>query len=254
MFSILSHIHAHAKSQKKYETKQENVKERKMSKRSLEGIVESLRSGVSKMSWKLTDTEWGDYYSDTNYSEESFTHKKQIIEKQISNIKPNMVWDLGANTGVFSRLASRQGFSTISFDIDPVAVEKNYLECMKNDEKNILPLIMDLTNPSPYLGWENNERMSFMKRGPVDLVMALALIHHLAISNNLPFDRIAQFFQKICKSLIIEFVPKTDSQVQRLLATREDIFDNYNKESFETTFGEYFEIIESVAVKNSFRR
>ena len=253
MFSILTHIHAHAKSQKKYETKQENVKERKMSKRSLEGIVESLRSGVSKMSWKLTDTEWGDYYSDTNYSEESFTHKKQIIEKYISTIKPNMVWDLGANTGVFSRLASRQGFSTISFDIDPVAVEKNYLGCMENDEKNILPLIMDLTNPSPYLGWGNDERMSFMKRGPTDLVMALALIHHLAISNNLPFDRIAQFFQKICKSLIIEFVPKADSQVQRLLATREDIFDNYNKESFETTFGEYFEIIESVAVKNSER-
>ena len=126
---------------------------------------------------------------------------------------------------------------------------------MKNDEirTRVLPLMMDLTNPSPYLGWENDERMSFMKRGPIDLVMALALIHHLAISNNLPFDRIAQFFQKICKSLIIEFVPKTDSQVQRLLATREDIFDNYNKESFETTFGEYFEIIESMAVKNSER-
>ena len=159
--------------------------------------------------------------------------------------------DLGANIGVFSRLASRQGFSTISFDIDPVAVEKNYLECIENDEKNILPLIMDLTNPSPYLSWENDERMSFMKRGPADLVMALALIHHLAISNNLPFDRIAQFFQKICKSLIIEFVPKTDSQVQRLLSTREDIFDNYDKESFETTFGEYFEIVESVAVRYS---
>ena len=117
---------------------------------------------------------------------------------------------------------------------------------MKNDEKNILPLMMDLTNPSPYLGWENDERMSFMKRGPIDLVMALALIHHLAISNNLPFDRIAQFFQKICKSLIIEFVPKTDSQVQRLLATREDIFDNYNtfRVLFNTYFDDNYEILE----------
>ncbi len=253
MFSILTHIHAHAKSQKKYETKQENFKERKMGKRSLEGIVESLRSGVSKMKWKLADTEWGNYYSDTNYTEESFTHKKQIIEKRILEIKPHIVWDLGANTGVFSRLASGQGFSTISFDIDPVAVEKNYLDCMKNDEKNLLPLVMDLTNPSPYLGWENDERVSFMKRSPADLAMALALIHHLAISNNLPFDKIARFFQKICKSLIIEFVPKEDSQVQRLLSTREDIFDNYNKSSFESTFKEYFEIVESVAVKNSER-
>lgn len=253
MFSILTHIHAHAKSQKKYEGKYENVKKRKMGKRSFEGLVESLRSGVSKMTWKLTDTEWGDYYSNTNYSDESFSHKKLVINDYIAKIKPKMVWDLGANTGVFSRLASQQEISTISFDIDPAAVEKNYLDCMNNDIKNILPLVMDLTNPSPYLGWENNERMSFMKRGPVDLLLALALVHHLAISNNVPFERIAQFLQKICKSLIIEFVPKTDSQVQRLLATREDIFDNYDKKNFEDTFKKYFDIVESVAIKNSER-
>ena len=116
-----------------------------------------------------------------------------------------------------------------------------------------MPLLLDLTNPSPYLGWENKERVSFIDRGPTDMVLALALIHHLAISNNLPFERIAQFFQKICRYLVIEFIPKNDSQIQRLLTTREDIFVNYNQEEFEAVFGKYFEIVESISIKNSER-
>jgi len=253
MFSLLTHIHVHAKSQKRYEHKQVDVKKISLSKRSFEGVIQSLQSGISKMKWNFTDTEWGDYYSDTNYSEESFLHKKEIVKDSITKIKPKMVWDLGANTGVFSRLASEQNIPTIAFDVDPVAVEKNYLDCKKNNEKNLLPLLLDLTNPSPYLGWENKERVSFMERGPTDMVLALALIHHLAISNNLPFERIAQFFQKICRYLVIEFIPKNDSQIQRLLATREDIFVDYNQEEFEAAFGKYFEIVESISIKNSER-
>ena len=253
MFSLLTHIHLHAKSQKRYEHKRVDVKKISLSKRSFEGVIQSLQSGISKMKWNITDTEWGDYYSDTNYSEESFLHKKEIVKDSITKIKPKMVWDLGANTGVFSRLASEQNIPTIAFDVDPVAVEKNYLDCKKNNEKNLLPLLLDLTNPSPYLGWENKERVSFMERGPTDMVLALALIHHLAISNNLPFERIAQFFQKICRYLVIEFIPKNDSQIQRLLATREDIFVDYNQEEFEAVFGKYFEIVESISIKNSER-
>jgi len=145
------------------------------------------------------------------------------------------------------------GIPTIAFDIDPVAVEKNYLECLKNEEKNLLPLILDLTNPSPCVGWENKERKSFLDRAPVDMVLALALIHHLAISNNLPLAKISKFFKKICNFLIIEFIPKIDSQVQRLLATREDIFDDYDKEHFEDEFEKNFEILESINVHDSER-
>ena len=87
----------------------------------------------------------------------------------------------------------------------------NYLECVKNDETNILHLLLDLTNPSPGIGWENQERMSLLERNPTDTVFALALIHHLAISNNLPLKKIADFLNKICSSLIIEFIPKSNS-------------------------------------------
>ena len=253
MFSMLAHIHAHAKSQKHYEGKKIKVSNRKMSKNSFVGIIESLYSGVKKLNWTPEGTEWGDYYSDTNYSDKAFEQKKQIISSFLDKIHPREVWDLGANTGEFSRISSDKSIDTISFDIDPAAVEKNYLEVIKKQEKYLLPLILDLTNPTPSIGWNNEERNSFVSRGPVDLILALALIHHLAISNNLPFYKIVEFLEKNCTSLIIEFIPKTDSQVQRLLATREDIFYDYDRENFENEFKKKFTIVESSKLENSER-
>ena len=253
VFSLLSHIHAHAKSQKHYEGKEINVKKIKIGRRSLEGLIESLHSGIKKMNWSQEDTEWGNYYSDTNYSDTAFEEKKNIILEFLKNFKPEMVWDLGANTGLFSRISSNMGIDTISFDLDPAAVEKNYLDCVKNNDAKLLPLLLDLTNPSANIGWENNERMSFMERGSVDLVLALALIHHLVISNNVPLSKLANFFSRISKYLIIEFIPKTDSQVKRLLITREDIFPNYTKENFETEFEQYFRIKKSFSLSDSER-
>lgn len=166
---------------------------------------------------------------------------------------PSNVWDLGANEGVFSRISSKKGIRTMSFDIDPSAVEKNYLQAVHDKEENILPLLLDLTNPPAASGWSNNERQSLIERGKADLVLALALIHHLSISNNVPFRNVAGFFSSICDSLIIEFVPKEDSQVQRLLASREDIFSSYDQKNFEQNFKEFFDIQEFKEIPNSKR-
>ena len=252
-FSLLSHIHLHAKSQRYFADKIVNTSSRKMSRLSFTGLIDSLKTLVNKLNWQPQATEWANYYEDTNYSEDAFQHKKQLITEFLDKINPKTVWDLGANVGIFSRIASTRGIQTISFDIDPVAVEKNYLECVENRELNILPLLLDLTNPSPGIGWENQERMSILERGSADTVFALALIHHLSISNNLPLYKIANFFSKICNSLIIEFVPKSDSQVQRLLTTRKDIFPNYTQKTFESEFGKYFTIQNSMKVKDSER-
>jgi len=254
MFSLIAHIHAHAKSQKHYESKIDvKIKEKKLGKKAFLGIIESLLSAIKKLNWKPSGTEWAEYYSDTNYSESGFEQKKDVIVNFFEKIKPKIVWDLGANTGIFSRLSSSKDILTISFDIDPAAVEKNFLECKKNSEKNILPLVIDLTNPSSSIGWQNDERMSLMDRGPTDTILALALIHHLAISNNVPLYKIAEFFGNLCKSLIIEFIPITDSQVQRLLVSREDIFDEYTEDNFKIEFKKKFNIVEMVPVKDSKR-
>ena len=252
-FFLLSHIHFHAKSQKRFADKPVDTSRHKMSRLSFAGLIDNLESAVRKINWEPKGTEWANYYEDTNYSAVAFEHKKEIVAEFLDKIHPKCVWDLGANRGEFSRIAMNKGIRTISFDIDPVAVENNYLDCLKRNENNNMPLLVDLTNPSSGIGWANQERMSLIERGPVDAILVLALIHHLAISNNVPIYRIAHFFSQICTAAIIEFVPKSDSQVQRLLATREDIFENYSKESFEQEFKKFFVIKASSEIRDSER-
>jgi ribosomal protein L11 methylase PrmA len=224
-----------------------------MSQQAMIGLIESLEGTVRKLSWTPAGTEWGAYYEATNYSDAAFEHKKQLVREWTVEKKPTLVWDLGGNTGIFSREAASSGAFTVSFDIDPAAVEQNFQVVKKNKEQNLLPLVLDLTNPSPAIGWDHTERDSFGQRGPADMALALAVIHHLAISNNVPLLQLAQFFAATAKSLIIEFVPKSDSQVKRLLASRKDIFPNYTKEGFEEAFKRYFKIVKVEAVQDSER-
>ncbi len=250
---LLMHLHAHSASQKKHEDERKSAKGTKVSKQALLGIIDSLRGAVRKLEWKPAGTEWGAYYSDTNYSDQSLALKRELVKKLLNQTDATSAWDLGANNGFFSRVASEKGLPTVAFDIDPTAVEMNWREVKEKGEQDILPLLMDLTNPSPDLGWDHAERTSFLGRGPADIVFALALIHHLSISNNVPLPLLASFFARAGRWLIIEFVPKTDSQVKRLLATREDVFPNYTKEGFEAAFGEVFEIAAAEAIEGSER-
>ncbi len=255
-FGLLSHIHLHAASQKHYADKTVDKKSvtRRMSRISFLGLIDSLERLVNKLEWGTVKTEWGDYYDSThNYTATALEHKRRIVQDFIERIHPGNVWDLGANVGYFSRLASDAQIPTLAFDIDPLAVELNYHSVKTNGERCLLPLLLDLTNPSPDLGWNNEEREAFIKRGPTDAILALALIHHMAIANNVPLVMLAEFFQELGSWLVLEFVPKSDPQVQRLLATREDIFPEYAKESLEEIFGEYFTIVESVKVNESER-
>ncbi len=250
--SLYIHLYLHAKAQKKY---QNNPKtDKKMSKFALLALISSLESTINNLKLKVSSTVWSDYYSNTNYSDQAFESKKQIISEFLKIASPDKVWDLGANTGVFSRLASKMNIPTFSFDFDPLAVELNYLQLKEKKEANILPLLMDLTNPSAAIGWNNQERMSLIERGPADLVMSLALIHHLAIGNNLPLSKIAEYFSKICNWLIIEWIPKEDSNVQKMLSSREDIFLEYNLTNFEKELKEFFKIILFKEIINSNRK
>jgi len=250
---LATHIHLHAQAQQKYADKQAKPTGRKMSRMAYLGLIDNLESTVKKLSWKPEGTEWGDYYAATNYTDASLEHKTQLVGEYLEKARPKTVWDLGANTGRFSRIAAERGIPTIAFDIDPAAVELNYRECRKKEERNLLPLLSDLTNPSPAIGFENRERQSLIERGPCDTAMALALIHHLAIGNNLPFAHIVDFLAGICRTLIVEFVPKSDSQVKRLLATREDIFPGYTQAEFEQAFAARFVTLASSPVRESER-
>lgn len=253
---LLVHIHLHAAAQKRYAGAEvaQASRGRRMSNTALLGLVDDLRRIVLRLKGKVDSIGWTDYYETHSYSADALGAKQALVAEFIEHARPKSVWDLGANTGQFSRLASQRGIPTVAFDLDPAAVELNYLECRSKGESHLLPLVLDLTNPSPGLGWNNEERSSIFDRGPADMALALALIHHLAISNNVPLEDMARFFSRLCRWLVIEFVPKDDPQVARLLANRKDIFSGYTVEAFERAFSTRFSLNRIEVLPESGRR
>jgi len=208
---------------------------------------------IERLTLDKIKTEWMDYYDHTNYTQEALTCKEEILAQMLQTGAFRSVWDFGANDGRFSRIALQNGADiAVAFDIDPLAVEQNYLAGKKSGQ-NIMPLLFDLTNPSPGIGFGNAERVPAEQRMQPDCIIAFAIIHHLAISNNLPLGKIAEWLAGLSPILIIEFVPKEDSQVQTLLATRDDVFPEYNQAGFETAFSEYFLLVTRREITGSSR-
>lgn len=251
--SLLMHIHAHAASQRRHAGRPGVAPKVRVSRRALEGLVDSLRREIEGLRWSPGGTAWADYYNDTNYSGAALESKKAIVGEFLAATGDGVVWDLGANNGLFSRLAADRGRLVVAVDADPAAVERNWLECRQGGQPLLLPLLTDLANPGPAQGWAHAERMSLLDRGPAATVMALALVHHLAIGNNVPFAEMARFLAAAGEYLIIEFVPKSDSQVRRLLATRTDVFPDYGLDGFRAGFGAAFEILKQAPVDGSER-
>lgn len=254
-FALLSHIHLHAKTQKHFSHIPEKFRQKKtqMSRHRLSIIIDDLRAVVNKLRLRKTTSVWGEYYSSFSYTPESFSHKKTLVSRFLDMLSPTTVWDLGANTGEFSRIAAKKGMETVALDADFLAVEKHYRMIKKTGETRILPLVVDLVNPTSSLGWTHEERRSLIARGPADCALALALVHHFAIANNLLFHTIARFFAAVANSLIIEFIPKDDVQVKKLLSAREDIFIDYHQKNFEKTFAQFFDSIAVEKIRGSQR-
>lgn len=254
-FAVKQHIHWHARATARHAQDgkgKKPVSQMKIGKANFAAMIDSLIRIVERLELGDMQTEWGDYYANTNYSDVAAGDKDKIVSSFLHEIGPQTVWDLGANDGTYSRLALNENAGVVAFDIDHTAVERNYLVA-KKAKLNMLPLLLDLTNPSPAIGFANKERVTLEERQHPDCIMMLAVIHHLAISNNVPLEKTAAWLACICRELIIEFVPKEDSQVRILLATREDIFPNYTQHGFEEAFGKFFTLSKSHKVEGSQR-
>jgi ribosomal protein L11 methylase PrmA len=224
-----------------------------VSKSGLVNLIRELETAVRKLDWAPPASEWADYYAGDSYQAHALEHKKALVAGYLQAVAPNRVWDLGANIGVYSRIAADAGAQVVSFDLDPACVERNYRSVRERGEENLLPLLLDLANPSPAIGWANRERASLAQRKRPDVLLALALVHHLAVAGNLPLTRIAAYFAELADALVIEFVPKSDPQVQRLLATREDVFPDYHRRGFEAAFAGCWQIVDSAPIEGSER-
>jgi len=257
-YGLFAHVHLHAKSQQRHRDDAGTgtvPRIPKLPKWRLIALMESLRAAVRGCRLPERRTEWGDYYEETNYSPEAMSAKETLVKRLVEDTADPaaLTHDVGGNTGRFSRLIAGPDRYVVSHDIDELAIERNYRENKRLESSAVLPLVLDLGNPSPAIGWALEERSSALDRISGGNVIALALVHHLAISNNVPLPHLAALFGRLAKTLIIEFVPKEDSQVRRLLATREDVFPDYTLPAFEAAFSAVFEIVQKHEVPGTVR-
>lgn len=235
LWSML-HLHLHARSISRFASTRAGAATpavRRVSTKGIEGIVAHLRGAIESFRLKGAATEWGDYEEQLGYNESERTAKHDAVSALLRGLAPSLVMDLGANAGEYSRIAQETGGRVIAVDGDATAVERAYARfAAAADPTAVLPLWIDLANPSPAQGWAHGEWPALTDRTQVDVVLALALIHHLAIGNNVPIPAVLDFLMRLGRRAIVEWVPKDDPQVKRLLSSRTDIFTGYSEERF----------------------
>jgi ribosomal protein L11 methylase PrmA len=212
-----------------------------------------LRTTIEGLHWEPRGTVWADYADNTSYDAAATAAKSAAVSAALRAAGGAVAWDLGANTGRYSRLAAAEGYRVVAMDIDEGAVERAYLAIRADGRTDITPLLADLTDPGPALGWANAERTSLLDRIDADVILALALVHHLAIGSNVPLPMVAALFARLSPHAVVEWVPKEDAMVKRLLASREDVFDYYNEAGFEAAFAPHFDIVTKTRIEGSVR-
>jgi hypothetical protein len=258
---LLAHLHLHAGADRRVQQAEIQgaadpaatpAKTRAMTATRHEALLDSLRRTVEGLKLEL-GSHWLSYTRQTSYTDAGAASKQAIVERMLAAAGGSLVWDLGANVGTYSSLAAGPGRQVVAFDQDPAVVELLWRNLSAEARASVLPLVMDLSNPSPGLGWAHEERRSLLQRGPADVVMALALVHHLAIGNNVPLPKVAALLAAAGRQAIVEFVPREDAMVRQLLAGRRDIFGSYTLEAFRAALGEWFTVREEAPVADSLR-
>jgi ribosomal protein L11 methylase PrmA len=223
------------------------------SKQKLLNIIANLKSLTGSLKPAKTPSAWNNYYEATILSNAYLQAKTLLVKHWLSQLEGNIAIDIGTNTGIFAIEAAAKFKNVIAIDADEHCINDLYIKCKTQQIKNILPLCVDITNPTPAIGWLNEERKSFIGRLDANLVLALALIHHLVIAKNISMEQVVNMFKQITDLLLIEFVPKEDPKVAAMLSNRADIFDEYNQHNFETCFSKAFNILKKETLEPSTR-
>ncbi|MEO6289914.1 MAG: class I SAM-dependent methyltransferase [Ginsengibacter sp.] len=244
----------HVSLQSKIKTSKNPVNYRgKFNQEKMLQLVANLEDNIKVCILKKDKTTWSNYYAETIISQSYLSKKADIFHELINAASFKTVLDIGANDGFFSKLIAEKAKMVVAIDFDVNCINSLYDHTRKQKITNILPLCIDIANPTPASGFNNTERSSFLHRSHFDMVLALALVHHLAIGKNIPLQNIAASFKAIATTLIIEFISKEDEKVKQLLQHRKDIFSNYAEAGFEEAFGEYFNIIAKTNIPGTYR-
>ena len=214
------------------------------SKEKLLRLIESLQSAIKPLHVNAAiQSTWNNYYEETILSKNYLSEKDKVFRSFISDINDGRTMDVGCNDGYFSKILAETNPNVIAVDFDSQCVNKLYADVKAGSIKNILPFCIDLTNPSPAVGFNHSERQSFAERAKADTVTALALIHHIVLSKNVPLADVARMLSDLTKKhLVIEFVPISDEKSQQLIANKPVYHKPYDPDAFENHFSGYFEI------------
>ncbi|MCH8059452.1 MAG: class I SAM-dependent methyltransferase [Proteobacteria bacterium] len=256
-WNILTNVYLQARLQKSSFVSGhaiEKAKAKRLPRIGFEQILHGLRRWISKLEPKADDKSvWQDYAQDNSYAEEEASNKKKFVAEFVNSVQPALLLDVGCNTGDYSALALANGAKlAIGFDFDHGALDYAYRRAVR-ESLNFLPLHLDAANPSPSQGWLQSERRGLQERAHGDAVLALALIHHLAIAKNIPLDQLIEWLVGMARHGVIEFVPKSDPMVQRLLQMRDDLFDDYDASNFENVLSAHTRIVKSAQISTSGR-
>ncbi len=222
---------------------EQNRTTRQVKPSQLQAQLQSMRRLVSKLKWKAGETSWSGYRQSNTYSDDDDRRKQAFVAEVAANEKPALTWDMGCNDGAYSRIVAESSAKVVAFDFDHATVEALYRSLREEGNTRILPLVSNLADPSPALGWRGLERKTLVDRGAPDLMLALALIHHVSISANIPIADFLQWARDLDTTLVIEFPKRTDPMVRALLANKHDGANpDYEEGNFERELERRFKV------------
>ncbi len=243
---VLSHVYLQSKLEKRYGTAGTDVRKALhtagFKKELITANLKKLHKLISRLQWNPSGSTWSEYASDNTYSDSDTRHKRRFVQKLADAHPRRLVWDLGCNTGVYSRIAAANSDYVVSIDADQLAVERLYRQLKEEKNSKVLPLVNELADYSPDLGWRGSERRGLTSRDKPDLILALALIHHMVISANIPVSEFVSWLAETGGELVLEFVDKSDPMVQTLLRNKDDQYADYEKGFLEKNLKRFYRI------------
>jgi len=254
----LTHVALHSRLEHRYEQRETDVRrelrEAGFKKELIVANVKSLERRVASLSWRPSRSVWSEYSPTTTYDDADAARKAAFVSEAVASERPRLVWDLGCNDGHFSRIAAEAAEYVVALDSDALTVDRLYEDLKHEGSTNILPLTMDLTDPSPGLGWEGAERRPLAARGRPDLVLCLALLHHVSISGNVPVADFLDWLRGLDSALVIEFPTPEDPMVRRLLDRKRPAnHPDYRRDWFERSLEERFDVVSSETLASGTR-